>query len=184
MRTTVGETLRSTEELRWENAHSIMKAGEHLLSRNRLELGGNYRQTFMAAGVPHQLDASIGKLPLSTRRPILLFNASLDLWTDENDPASTRIFSVQEKTPGEIIVQSRIQTEPAFRSRGYGEGLFRFGHSFVAELTNLDLLRGKSVLLEATDDSQGWASKLAIDMGYDPAGVNQEGKPLFRFRFQ
>jgi hypothetical protein len=161
-----------------------MTAGVHLLAHNRLEIGGLYHQVFSADGVPHQLDVLIGKLPHTVRRPLLLFNAQHDIWTDENDPASTRIFTIREATPGEVLVQSRIQTEPAFRSRGYGEGLFRFGHMFVSELADLELLRGKSVVLEETDDSQGWASKLAIDMGYDPAGVNQEGKPIFRFKFQ
>ena len=193
MRTTAEQPASQTEELRWENVRSIMNAGEHLLSRNQLEIGGRYQEPFFSGGVPYQLDANIGHLPHTLHGPILLFNALLEIWTDESDSASERVILFLEDRPGEVFVRSRMSTAVGYESRGYGEGLFRFGHRLVYDLLDLELLRDKSVVWEAIDNARGlqdgkkrsgWTSRLALEMGYESCGINEFLLPVFRFRFQ
>ena len=183
----------SVQELQRENVRSIMNAGELLLARSQLEIGGKYQESFLSGGNPYQLDVNIGHLPQTVHRPLALFSAFLELWTDENVSASERVIVFREVEPGEVFIRSKMVTESGYESRGYGEGMFRFGHRLVYDLLDLDLLRDKSVVWEAIDTARslqtgktrkGWTSRLALDLGYVPCGINEFLLPVFRFKFQ
>ena len=193
MISTVERSVESARDFQQDNVRSIMNAGELLLASSQLEIGGKYQESFLSSGAPHQLDVNIGHLPHTVDHPLLLFNALLELWTDENVSASERVIVFHEVSPGEVFIRSKMVTEPGYESRGYGEGLFRFGHRLVYDLLDLDLLRNKSVIWEAIDTARslhpgktrkGWTSRLALDMGYEPCGINEFLLPVFRFRFQ
>ena len=193
MISTVERSVESARDFQQDNVRSIMNAGESLLARSQLEIGGKYQESFLSSGVSHQLDVNIGHLPHTVHHPLALFSAFLELWTDESVSASERLIQFREQKPGQVIINSKVCTEPGYESRGYGEGLLRFSHRLAFDLLELDPIRGKSVVWEIIDNARGlqdgkkragWTSRLARELGYEDCGMNEFFHRVFRFRFQ